>query len=127
MEAEDQRAKAGRPRLYDDPEAFAQKANDYFEQLEAGKPPTLAGLCRFMGFYDRESFSTYATYGEQFSRTVKTVDLRILEDRQERLMMKFTPGVIFDLKNNHGWRDKTETELSGGISLTHEEALKALD
>jgi hypothetical protein len=107
----------GRPRLYPDAEAFAAKAEAYFASMP--KKPNLNGLCLFMGFCDKESFSNYATYGDDFSRTVKKVQMRIEEDRIERLLDKqgFTPGVIFDLKNNHGWKDQQQLEHSGAVSV----------
>ena len=68
-----------------------------------------------MGFSDKQSFSNYETYGHEFSLTVKKANMRIELDRHERLIdkEKFTAGVIFDLKNNHGWKDKTEQEHTG--------------
>lgn len=106
----------GAPRLWSDPVAFAARANEYFETDGEGKTmPSLSGIALFMGFNDRESFSKYGEYEEEFARTVKRARLRIEKDRQERLLTKegFTPGVIFDLKNNHGWKDKSEHEVSG--------------
>lgn len=108
----------GRPRLYDSWEAFDAKADEYFAHVEAtGKRPTLAGLCLFMGFCDKESFTNYATYGDDFSRTVNKARLRMEEDRWQSLNDKgaFTPGLIFDLKNNHGWKDKTEVEQTVSV------------
>lgn len=107
-------ADRGRPRMYDNPDEFASRTEAYFDTLEqTGKAPTLSGLCLFLGFHDKESFSNYETYGEAFSRTVQKARFRIEDDRNQRLLTKFTPGVIFDLKNNHGWKDKTEHELAG--------------
>lgn len=117
----------GRPRLFKDHESFASAAEGYFASLEGtDKMPTLSGLCLFMGFHDKESFSHYASYGEDYSRTVKRAKLIIEDDRNQRLANPACTGVIFDLKNNHGWKDKTETELSGGLSISHEDALKEL-
>jgi len=111
----------GRPRLFQSPEAFEEKANAYFAQITSEDRPTLAGLCLFMGFSDKESFSNYANYGDEFSRTIKKTQLRIEADRHNRLIGKdtFTPGVIFDLKNNHGWVDKQEVSMT----VTHEDRL----
>lgn len=82
--------------------------------------PTLAGLCLHLGFDDRESFSHYDSYGGEFSRTVKRARLVIEEDRNQRLANPACTGVIFDLKHNHGWTDKSQSELSGpdGSALT---------
>lgn len=118
----------GRPRLYDSHAEFAKQADAYFDSLSDGKMPTLAGLCLFMGFDDKESFSHYATYGEEFSRTVKRAKLRIEDDRNQRLAKAdFSPGIIFDLKNNHGWKDKTESDLNVGVQDSLAELMKAVD
>lgn len=74
--------------------------------------PTLAGLSLHLGFDDRESFSHYDSYGGDFSRTVKRAKLLIEDDRNQRLASPACTGVIFDLKNNHGWTDKSVTELT---------------
>lgn len=109
-------AKRGRPRLYGSAVEFAAKIEAYFEARAADeRPPTLAGLCVFLGFCDKQALTEYEGYGPEFSLPVKRARLRIEEDRSQRLLGKdtFTPGVIFDLKNNHGWKDKNETEHTG--------------
>jgi hypothetical protein len=113
---------AGRPRAYETPEELAEQVDAYFADRDAqDKPPTMAGLSYFLGFSDRSSFTEYEDR-EGFSHTVKSARLRIELDRSEKLIGKdtFTPGLIFDLKNNHGWKDKNETELTGkdGAPLT---------
>lgn len=112
----------GRPRLYDDPALFADATDAYFSEATT---PTMAGLCYHLGFDDREGFSQYENYGDEFSRTVKRARLRMEAARHEKLVNKdtFTPGLIFDLKNNHGWKDKTEQDVT---LLSHEAALAAL-
>lgn len=109
---------AHRPRLYETHEAFEAKTEEYFNSEDGIALPTLSGLSLFLGFSDRESFSNYATYGEEFSRTVNKARLRIEHHRHKALVMKetFTPGIIFDLKNNHGWKDKTEVEVTGDFA-----------
>lgn len=107
----------GRPRLYPDPDALAAKVDEYFAEREAsGKPPTIAGLCYFLGFSHRNALQEYEDYGLDYSCTVKRARLRIENERAERLIGKdtFTPGLIFDLKNNHGWKDKSEADLNLG-------------
>jgi len=104
----------GRPRLYEDPDAFAQATETYFDQVKIdGKLPTLSGLCLHLGFYDKESFSHYDTYGGEFSRTVKRARMRIEDDRHQRLANPACTGIIFDLKANHGWQDKQTLEHTG--------------
>lgn len=104
----------GRPRAYSDPEAFAGMTDQYFEEVARdGKLPTMAGLCLFLGFVDKQSFSNYETYGEDFSLTVKKARMRIEDDRHQRLANPACTGIIFDLKANHGWQDKQTLEHTG--------------
>lgn len=106
----------GRPRLYSNHESFADKVKGYFAFCDDdGKRPTLSGLSYYLGFDDRETFSNYAGYGADYSRTVKRAKLRIGDWLEQRLTDKatFTPGIIFDLKNNHGWKDVQAQEHSG--------------
>ena len=115
----------GRPRVYTDPEVFAARVQAYFDSLEENnKRPTFAGISYFLGFEDRESFTNYANL-DGFSRTVKQARLLIEDDRWQSLIDKnaFTPGLIFDLKNNHGWKDKTEQDIN---LSSHEDALDRL-
>lgn len=121
----EERNVGGRPRLYKNEQSFDDKTEAYFAECEVkDKMPTLSGLCYFMGFEDKESFSHYDSYGGGYSRTVKRARLRIEDDRNQRLVKSdFSPGIIFDLKNNHGWKDKTEQELTVNA---HEDALAAL-
>lgn len=104
----------GRPRLYPDADALAAKVDEYFAQCEGH--PTMAGLAYFLGFESRDALADYEGYEPPFSRTVKRARLRIETNRSQRLLDKdtFTPGLIFDLKNNHGWKDKTEADLNHG-------------
>lgn len=102
--------------MYQDEKAFTDAVEAYFALCaDEGKRPTLSGLSYELGFDDRETFSNYAGYGDGFSRTVKRAKLRIGDWLEQRLTNKdtFTPGIIFDLKNNHGWKDATQSEVSG--------------
>lgn len=103
----------GRPRQYTDHAQFDALVEDYFKDCETnGKKPTLAGVSLHLGFCDKETFGSYEAVGLEFSRTIKKARMRIEENRHQLLIGKdtFTPGVIFDLKNNHGWKDKSEHE-----------------
>lgn len=104
----------GRPRLWPDADELAAAIDEYFAQEDG--PPTIAGLCYYLGFSDRHALAEYETYEEPFSATVKRARLRIEQDRSKRLLGRdtFTPGVVFDLKNNHGWKDKSESDVNLG-------------
>lgn len=114
--ADGEKHPGGRPRLYDDPAIFAAKVEEYFVGVTI---PSMAGIAYHLGFSDRDSFSNYADYGDEFSRTVKRAKLRIEQDRIERLndKTKFTPGTIFDLKNNYGWKDQQDLNHTGTVSV----------
>ena len=98
--------KAGRKLLYEDPLVLEAKIDQYFDGLEVNEPPTVAELCYFLGFEDRRSFLDYEAR-PAFSRTIKKARLRIEADRSKRLITMGTPtaGIIFDLTNNHGWKN----------------------
>lgn len=115
----EEKEKAGRPRLINSPEELEGKADIYFAECETkSKPPTMAGLVYALGFSDRKALTEYEKY-PGFSDTVKRLRLRIEQDRSEKLIGKdtFTPGIIFDLKNNHNWVDKQEVEHSASAQL----------
>lgn len=125
----------GRPPLYDDPLVMEAKIDQYFDELEQNrKPPTIAGLCFFLGFSDRHALSEYEKR-EGFSATVKKARLRIEVDRSERLVSSGTPtaGLIFDLTNNHGWKNPQHMKHSQDedgkpqeITVSATDRLKAL-
>jgi hypothetical protein len=109
----------GRPRLYASAAEFDAQAEAYFASDEGQEFPTLSGISLAMGFSDRESFAKYAEYGDAFSRTVNKARLRIENHRHKALIDRssFTPGIIFDLKNNHGWKDQQQLEHSGTVNV----------
>lgn len=111
---------AGRPRKYEDPEEFERLVDAYFEGCATlNEVPSMTGLSLVLGFADRQSFTEYEKYGEAFSLTVKRARSRVELDRQNRLVkpQTYTPGLIFDLKNNHGWKDTQQQEHSGSLTV----------
>jgi hypothetical protein len=127
----------GRPPIYETPEQFEEAVKDYFENgikhrtVIIGKAPnqqavslpvpTITGLCLHLGFESRQSFYDYEER-EGFSYTVKRARLLIEKEYEEMLQTSSSPtGAIFALKNL-GWKDKSEVEQSGGLSINwHEE------
>jgi len=106
----------GRPPIFQTPEAFEAKVNEYFISLKLTKdPPTITGLCLFAGFDSRQSFYDYAER-DGFSYTVKKARLRIEHEYEKALLSKFPTGPIFALKNM-GWKDKTEVENIGAQKI----------
>lgn len=107
----------GRPRLYATPEQFESKVGEYEAFCEQkGYPITWTGLALFMGFSSRQSIDEYAKY-EGFSDCVKKAKSFVEWHYEMKLASGESPaGSIFALKN-FGWKDKQETEISGGVEI----------
>ena len=103
---------AGRPPLYSDPLVMEAKIEQYFDTVTG--PPTVAELCLFLGFNHRHALAVYEGK-PPFSATVKKARTRIEVDREKRLLSRESPtaGVIFDLTNNHGWKNPQHLKHSG--------------
>ena len=91
----------------------------YFEEEEL---PTVTGLALALDFTSRQALLNYQIKPE-FVDTVKRAKLRI-ENHLEKTLYRHTgaAGVIFNLKNNFGWKDAQQLEHvgSGGgpVALT---------
>ena len=109
---------AGRPRIYNSPDEMQEQIDAYF--IQPGVIPTVPGLAYFLGFANKHSLIDYAEK-EEYSFTVSRAKSRIELVRAETLVhpdLKNCNGIKFDLQNNFGWKDKTETEHSGGMQIT---------
>lgn len=120
-------ADLGRPLMYKTAEALGAAIGEYFEKCDkVGRPYTIAGLAYELGFTDRHALQEYEKR-DPFSATIKRARGRIEMQRSERLVSGDgnMTGMIFDLKNNFGWKDKTETEQT--VTIRHEDALSELE
>jgi hypothetical protein len=115
---------AGRPAIFETPEALQDEIERYFSEgvtiksVVIGKAPknytlqvevpTITGLCYFIGFESRQSFYDYEEKPE-FSYTVKRARLFIEKHYEEMLQTGNTTGAIFALKN-FNWTDKQEID-----------------
>jgi hypothetical protein len=107
---------AGRPPIWDDPEAFDKAVDEYFSGTNT---ITWTGLAIHLGFESRQSLEVYGKKPE-FSYSIKKALIRI-ENKYEKAIMDRNPaGAIFALKN-FGWKDKQEVEQSGGLTIKFEE------
>ena len=94
--------------MFDTPEKLLEAITAYFAGTER---PTLAGLALGLGI-DRKTLYNYEDRDE-FFHIIKKARETVEAKYEERLIWDNSPtGVIFALKNM-GWKDKTETELSG--------------
>lgn len=123
---------AGRPPIFNSPNDLQSKIDEYFDWIQGeteiiadsddeGKPidkevftrwpepPTITGLCLFLGFESRQSFHDYGDRDE-FSYTIKRARLKIECEYEKSLQTsKNATGPIFALKNL-GWADKQVVE-----------------
>lgn len=126
----------GRPPKYTDVELFQQKVEEYFDYCDNRtkevfseklgnmimpdpEPYTMSGLAYALDM-SRKSLINYKKK-TQFLPTIKKARRRVEKDVERRLGDKntFTPGLIFSLKNNFSWKDKSETDItSGGKKVT---------
>lgn len=103
----------GRPLKFT-PEEFERRVNQYFRYCEEKKKPlTLERLATFLNC-DSETIRDYK-HRDEFFATIKRLREYILANKVETMLSGkgSTIGYIFDLKNNHGWKDKQEIETTG--------------
>ncbi len=85
-------------------------AGDVVRAVEYVLPPTVAGLCVKLGI----SLSTWENYVKRFPDVGEWFSVRRLRYLQEKILTdpKSVRGVIFDLENNFGMKQKTEVSVS---------------
>lgn len=149
--AEEKRS-VGRPLKFKSAKELQRKIEEYFESCEEevwnrvfkdGKPTgqwepqldrngqpvkvlkrplTITGLALHLGT-DRKTLLNYEEK-EEFFPTIKEAKTRIENYTEEVLVTtKNATGVIFNLKNNYGWSDKTEVESVNHNMNTNTNAL----
>lgn len=81
------------------------------------EPYTMAGLAYHIGL-TRMGLLKYSRR-ERFSEVIERAKSRVEADIERRMSSKdtFTPGQIFNLKNNFGWKDRhdVDTNLKGEV------------
>ena len=133
--------KIGRPLKFKSEKELSEKITEYFNLCdttiikrlvnrkgdmiaEISKPYSITGLAYFLET-NRQTLINYEDKDEFFD-TIKNAKARIEANYEERALINDLNPVItiFTLKNNFDWRDKQETELSGGIEVTFHNSLK---
>jgi hypothetical protein len=106
----------GRPPKYKTPEDMQKVIDAYFSECEAiDRPFTMSGLAYALGM-SRRALCDYAEK-DDFLHTVKSARQRVETFLEERLYESAPAGAIFNLKNNFGWKDATQTEHTGSIQI----------
>ena len=90
---------------------------EYFDHADSvQKHYTVAGLISHLGFSSRQTLEDYRKR-EEFHELVERAFLHIEDQRNQQLIagQGVVAGQIFDLKMNHGWRDKdVQNQDTGG-------------
>lgn len=114
----------GRPRKISEKEELQNKINNYFEECEKNKEPyTITGLCMALDIC-RDTLCEYAKKDE-FSDTIKKAKLKVENYLEKHLITDSgTTGIIFNLKNNFGWKDKQENV---NVGVSYEDYIKKVE
>lgn len=96
---------------------MVQKDGELVQAVKTGfiEPPTVQGMCLAIGIH-KTTFDHYEEW-EGYRDTCLWWRL-ICESYAASLLMTKegnVQGVMFNLKNNYGWTDKQEVQVSGGI------------
>lgn len=111
---------------YKTQEEFQQIIDQYFDKCDKdGRPYTMSGLALALDI-DR---TTLVRYGEKdlFANLVKKAKAKVEQQLEESLhRLGNNSGVIFNLKNNYGWRDQVEVTNNDKL-VKVEELLTKID
>lgn len=110
----------GRPLKYESVEEMQKDIDKYFTDCdEQGKPYTVSGLAYALGT-NRQTLLNYEAK-EGFFDTIKGAKAKIETFNEEMLYSKEVPttGVIFNLKNNYGWKDTQaiEADVNSNVDI----------
>lgn len=127
----------GRPLLFKTVEELETAIGKYFDKCDVRmkervtkdgqivhvndpEPYTMSGLAYALGINRR----TLIHYEERdkFSLTIKKAREKVEADVERRMSDRdtFTPGLIFNAKNNFGWVDQQDIKTEGEIKIVSE-------
>lgn len=112
----------GNIRRFDDPDMLRFAVEDYFSrQLESNRPLTITGLAAHIKV-NRMTLLNYIkevyNYDPEIVDILRDAKMRIQAWTEEQLYSNKPVGAIFALKNNWGWVDRKEQDVtSAGENL----------
>lgn len=114
----------GRPPKYKAKKDFQKKIDKYFEECDKNDEPyTITGLGLALDM-SRQDLINYSKK-EEFFDTIKKAKLRVENYLEKHLIMDSSAtGIIFNLKNNYGWKDKQENI---NVETNYEDYLKKVE
>ncbi len=86
--------------------------------------PTMSGLALHLDV-DRKTITNYSNKEEYFP-AIKRARSRIESHLEKKLYGNNVTGLIFNLKNNFDWKDKSEV-ANTNVEMSHEQWLDTLD
>ena len=97
-----------RPKLYENKEQVQKIIDEYFKLCDENyKPYTMSGLAYALNM-SRQSLINYSK-DDEFFDTIKKAREKVETMLEENLYrLGNNSGIIFNLKNNFGWRDSVE-------------------
>ena len=114
--------------LDEDGEAVCNDAGESIWVTEYVRPPAVSGLCLYLGI-DRSTWRNYADRAlhPEFQEITAYARMRMEAYLEEQLLTreKNVQGLIFNLQNNYGWREKREVELGGETRQTVADSAQA--
>ena len=114
----------GRPPKYTEAEEMQKKIDKYFEDCKLNnRPYTITGLGLALDM-SRQDLINYSKK-EKFFDTIKKAKMRVENYLEERLINDTSAtGIIFNLKNNYGWKDKQENV---NVGVSYEDYIKRVE
>lgn len=114
-----------------DGEVILNDDGDAIRKVQFVLPPSISGLCIHLGI-DRSTWNNYCDEEQhpEFRGVTAMTRARIEAWLEEQLLTreKGVQGIIFNLQNNYGWRQKQEVELGEKTRKTvQEEGLSLQD
>lgn len=119
-----EKKKSGRPQKYTKKEEIEEKIDKYFKECDKnGEPYTITGLGLALNM-SRQDLINYSKK-EEFFDTIKKAKSRVENYLEKKLITNSnSTGIIFNLKNNYGWKDKQENI---NVETSYEEYLKEVE
>lgn len=116
--------KGGRPAKYKNKEELQEKIDKYFKECDKEHEPyTVTGLGLALDM-SRQDLINYSNK-EEFFDTIKKAKQKVENYLEKRLINDSSAtGIIFNLKNNYGWKDKQENI---NIETNYEQYLKKVE
>lgn len=114
----------GRPPKYTKKEQMQLKIDEYFKECDLKHEPyTVTGLALALDM-SRQDLINYSKKSEFFD-TIKRAKMKVEVYLEKRLIIdSSTTGIIFNLKNNYGWRDKQE---NFNVGISYEDYIKKVE